>query len=198
MKWDSETLENKPENVMIGKWLPQDDILAHKNIKLFISHCGLGGTVESKYHGVPIVAIPIFGDQEGNAETIVNEGWAVKVDFATLNEKSLSDGITKVLGDSKYSETVQRISKLFRDRPMNARETAVYWVEYVIRHRGAPHLQYPGVHLNFWQTNSLDVIAFLTAALYLVYKLVVFFGKFILSKLCKSRPNDLKNYKKLN
>lgn len=198
MKWDSETLENKPENVMIGKWLPQDDILAHKNIKLFISHCGLGGTVESKYHGVPIVAIPIFGDQEGNAETIVNEGWAVKVDFATLNENSLSDGITKVLSDSKYSETVQRISKLFRDRPMNARETAVYWVEYVIRHRGAPHLQYPGVHLNFWQTNSLDVIAFLTAALYLAYKLMVFFGKCFLSKLCKSRPNDLKNYKKLN
>lgn len=42
MKWDSDLLDGIPKNVMIGKWLPQDDILAHKNVKVFISHCGVG------------------------------------------------------------------------------------------------------------------------------------------------------------
>lgn len=101
MKWETDTLEGKPSNVLIGKWLPQDDILAHKNVKLFVSHCGLGGVAESKYHGVPIVGLPIFGDQEGNADVIVNEGWAVRVDFADMTEKSLSEGINEILNNPK-------------------------------------------------------------------------------------------------
>lgn len=94
-------MEGKPENVLIGKWLPQDDILAHKNVKLFISHCGLGSTVESKYHGVPILAVPLFADQNANSDVVVDEGWGVKLDFATMSEQSLSDGIKEVLGNPK-------------------------------------------------------------------------------------------------
>jgi len=75
---------------------------------------------------------------------------------------------------------------------MNARETAVYWVEYVIRHRGAPHMQYPGVHLNFLQYNSIDVIAFLILAVYVACKLLAFIVKFIFSKLCRKSPNKVK------
>jgi glucuronosyltransferase len=52
MKWETDSLPGKPENVLISKWLPQDDILAHPNIKIFISHCGLGGVVEARFHAV--------------------------------------------------------------------------------------------------------------------------------------------------
>lgn len=101
MKWESDKLEGKPENVFIGKWLPQDDILAHKNVKLFISHCGMGSTVESKYHGVPIVGIPIFADQDFNIDTIVDEGWAIRADLTTLTEQSLSQAINEILENPK-------------------------------------------------------------------------------------------------
>lgn len=50
-----DNLPNKPHNVIIGKWLPQNDILAHPNVKVFISHCGKGGVTEAKYHGVPVL-----------------------------------------------------------------------------------------------------------------------------------------------
>lgn len=96
MKWDDE-IENKPENIFIGKWLPQDDILAHPNIKLFISHCGLGGMVESKYHGVPVLAIPIFADQFNNAKEVVKEGRAIELDFKNFNEKKFSEGIQEMI-----------------------------------------------------------------------------------------------------
>jgi glucuronosyltransferase len=101
MKWESDEMEGQPGNVFISKWLPQDDILAHPNMKLFISHCGLGGIVEAKYHGVPIVGFPLFGDQPGNALNIEKEGWAVTVDLASLSEKSLSDAIKEVIGNPK-------------------------------------------------------------------------------------------------
>lgn len=62
-KYEDESLENLPPNVMIRKWLPQNDILAHKNIVLFITHGGVFGKQEGLYHGVPMLMIPFYGDQ---------------------------------------------------------------------------------------------------------------------------------------
>lgn len=61
-KWD-EPIKIDEKKFMVRKWLPQDDILAHKNVKLFITHGGLLSCTESILRGTPVVGIPIFGDQ---------------------------------------------------------------------------------------------------------------------------------------
>lgn len=100
-KWESDELPEKPDNVLIGNWLPQNDILANRNVKVFVSHCGLGSVVESKYHGVPIVAMPIFADQISNAASVEKEGWGVRVEFATVTEVSLLHAIKNVLENDR-------------------------------------------------------------------------------------------------
>jgi glucuronosyltransferase len=85
---------------------------------------------------------------------------------------------------------------MYRDRPMNARETAAYWVEYVIRHRGAPHLRSPAADLNFLQRNSIDVVALLFAIIYVVFKLITKAFKYLAAKMCKSSKNEKKKLKK--
>lgn len=62
-KWEDEDISKLPKNVMVKPWLPQSDILAHPNVKLFITHGGLMGTQEGVYRGVPMLGIPIFCDQ---------------------------------------------------------------------------------------------------------------------------------------
>jgi glucuronosyltransferase len=62
-KWDDESLKVDKNKFMVRKWLPQDDILAHENVKLFVTHGGLLSCTESIYRGKPVVGIPIFGDQ---------------------------------------------------------------------------------------------------------------------------------------
>ena len=42
-KYENETLPDNPGNIKIGSWFPQRDILAHPNVKLFMTHGGLLG-----------------------------------------------------------------------------------------------------------------------------------------------------------
>jgi hypothetical protein len=37
------------------EWIPQNDILAHPNVLLFVSHGGLNGILESLFHGKPVL-----------------------------------------------------------------------------------------------------------------------------------------------
>lgn len=54
---------HRPSNIMVKKWMPQSDILAHPHVILFISHGGLFGTIEAIYSGIPLLFIPIYGDR---------------------------------------------------------------------------------------------------------------------------------------
>lgn len=49
------------------RWVPQIDILAHKNIKLFITHCGAGAIKQALWFCKPVISIPILWDQFYNA-----------------------------------------------------------------------------------------------------------------------------------
>uniref|UniRef100_A0A336LLK7 CSON001318 protein n=1 Tax=Culicoides sonorensis TaxID=179676 RepID=A0A336LLK7_CULSO len=171
-KFEHDSIENLPSNVLTKKWLPQNDILAHKNTKLFISHMGLGSYVEALYHAVPIIAIPFLGDQITNAAKILNEGWIEIILPSELTESNLKSTLDKMLGTEKYANSVKILSDLFKDKPMSPIDTAIYWIEYVIRHRGATHKKYPGVELNFIQSNSLDVFGFLFVVAYICIKLI--------------------------
>jgi glucuronosyltransferase len=53
----------KPENVEISKFLPLKDILAHPNIKAFVTHGGVLSMQESLWYGKPMVGMPFNGDQ---------------------------------------------------------------------------------------------------------------------------------------
>ena len=63
MKLDPPEHLQVPANVMTKSFLPQADILAHKNVVLFITHCGMHGVMEAIYHNVPMVGMPVFIDQ---------------------------------------------------------------------------------------------------------------------------------------
>lgn len=63
------------------------------------------------------------------------------------------------------------MSTIYRDRPMGPLETAIYWIEYVIRHHGAPHMRSAAAELNFLQRCSLDVLAFLALIFYVLLRI---------------------------
>ena len=49
-KWDEESIPNLPKNVILSKWIPQQDLLAHQNLRVFVSHGGLLSVQEALFH----------------------------------------------------------------------------------------------------------------------------------------------------
>ncbi|XP_013405055.1 UDP-glucuronosyltransferase 2B20 [Lingula anatina] len=158
-------------NTHLVEWLPQNDLLAHPNIKLFITHCGVSSTWETLYHAVPVVAIPLLWDQHQHARKLKERARMGEIiSFGTLNEEELESTILKVLSDKSYKENAVKMSKLLQDAPMSGQEELLYWIKYVIRHNGTLHFHsHAAYNLNWYQYYLLDVIAYKTAARCLYY-----------------------------
>nr|QHU23669.1 UDP-glycosyltransferase [Morella rubra] len=73
-------LERTRGTGMTCGWAPQVEVLAHKAVGAFVSHCGWNSILESLWHGVPIAAWPIYAEQKINAFQMVRDlGLAVEL-----------------------------------------------------------------------------------------------------------------------
>lgn len=161
-----------PPNVITRSWLPQQDLLGHPKTRVFISHCGNLGTQEAKYHGVPVLAVPVAFDQPRNAARMVRKELALSLDWDTLTADSIVEAVNTLVNDTRYSDRMKGLSRILKDQKESPGERAVWWIEYIIRHKGAPHLRYPGKRLHFLQYVSADVVLFLAALVYIFWRLV--------------------------
>ncbi|XP_050419839.1 UDP-glucosyltransferase 2-like isoform X2 [Adelges cooleyi] len=167
MKYEG-NMNGKPGNVMTVKWLPQRDILVHPKVKLFISHGGISGLYEVVDAGVPVLGFPLFFDQPKNIANLVDAGMALSLDLLTMTESEFLNTVTQLINNDTYSSNAKAASDRFKDRPMSPAESVVYWTEYVLRHKGAPHLKSKALDLTWYQCMLLDVIGAIVAALLLI------------------------------
>ncbi|KAL5784192.1 hypothetical protein ACOSQ2_006584 [Xanthoceras sorbifolium] len=83
----SKFIEETSEKGLVVTWSPQLDVLAHKSVGCFMTHCGWNSTLEALSLGVPMVAVPQFSDQTTNAKFVVDV-WEVGV-RVRVNEKGI-------------------------------------------------------------------------------------------------------------
>uniref|UniRef100_A0A8D2DW06 UDP-glucuronosyltransferase n=1 Tax=Sciurus vulgaris TaxID=55149 RepID=A0A8D2DW06_SCIVU len=150
-------------NTRIFDWLPQNDLLGHPKTKAFITHGGTNGIYEAIYHGIPMVGIPMFADQPDNIAHMKAKGAAVEVNFNTMTSADLLSALRTVIYQPSYKENAMRLSRIHHDQPIKPLDRAVFWIEFVMRHKGAKHLRPASHDLTWFQYHSLDVIGFLLA-----------------------------------
>ncbi|XP_008838565.2 UDP-glucuronosyltransferase 2B1-like [Nannospalax galili] len=177
-RFDGKKPDTLGSNTRLYKWIPQNDLLGHPKTKAFIAHGGANGMYEAIYHGIPVVGIPLFADQPDNIAHMVAKGAAVRLDYSTLSTTDLLTALRTVINDPSYKENAMRLSRIQRDQPVKPLDRAVFWIEYVMRHKGAKHLR-PALHdLSWFQYHSLDVIGFLlacvTAVIFIITKCCLF------------------------
>lgn len=73
--------------------------LGHPKVVAFVSHSGMLSTSEAMHCGVPIVGVPLFGDQFANGQAAVESGLGVTVDAVNLNQRVIEDAVTTILSE---------------------------------------------------------------------------------------------------
>lgn len=182
-KWEEDSMIDQPDNVKLVKWAPQRDILANENVKLFITHGGLLSITEAVSSGVPLVGIPVYGDQPFNMAAAEANGVGIKLDINDLTYENIFNAVHTVLSDPEYSTNAKQLAKKFSDRPQSALDDAVFWTEYVIRHKGAPHLQSAATDLSWYQLLLLDIIAATLVSIAIITVLVIYVLKILFIKV---------------
>ncbi|XP_043467683.1 UDP-glucosyltransferase 2-like [Leptopilina heterotoma] len=184
-----------PKNVLTMSWIPQIPVLKHKNTKIFMTHGGLNSAQEGLYFAVPMIGFPLFGDQPLNIRLLADKNVAYEIDYKDITEKSLTKALNAVLYDPKYRNAAKRESQLFRDRPMTATETTVFWVEYIIRN-GANSLRSPSMDMPWWKAELVDVYLFFFTSLLLISYTAFFILKKIICLFNKSLNSNSSKHKK--
>ncbi|XP_069578905.1 UDP glucuronosyltransferase 5 family, polypeptide G1 [Brachyistius frenatus] len=150
-------------NTLLLKWLPQSDLLGHPKTRAFVAHGGTNGMYEAIYHGVPVLGLPLLFDQFDNLHRLKLRGAARVAEAKSLNKDNFLEALQDIIESPSYRNNVRRLSQLHRDQPMSPMDTAVFWIEYVIRNKGAAHLQSAGFSLPWYSYFCLDVAAFILA-----------------------------------
>ncbi|XP_028289331.1 UDP-glucuronosyltransferase 2A3-like [Parambassis ranga] len=155
-------------NTRIVDWMSQKDLLGHPQVKVFVAHGGTNGLQEAIYHGVPVLGIPLLFDQYDNLLRLQERGAGKIIQLADVNGHSFEQGIKEVLHQDSYRQNMQRLSRLHRDQPLAPMDQAIFWVEYVMRHKGAAHLRTEAYKMPWYSYYNFDVLLFMLTAVTLL------------------------------
>ncbi|XP_029971816.1 UDP-glucuronosyltransferase 1-1-like [Salarias fasciatus] len=182
--------ENLPENVKMMSWVPQNDLLAHPGARAFITHAGSHGLFEGLCHAVPMLMVPVTGDQPDNAHKMASRGVGAILNIMSVTTEDIVERLNEIINNTRYKENIQRLSAIHTDRPVDPLTLSVFWTEFVMRHKGAKHLRAAVHDLNWFQYYCLDVAALLATVVVVLVILTVKCMKLCFRKLSRKRKQE--------
>ncbi|MEV4836392.1 macrolide family glycosyltransferase [Nonomuraea sp. NPDC049486] len=91
-----------PPNVEVHRQVPQLAVLRHA--RAFVTHAGMGGTMEGLHHGVPLVAVPQMAEQRANADRIAELGLGKTLPPGQVTAGTLWQAVEDVASDARVRE----------------------------------------------------------------------------------------------
>ncbi|CAM9724853.1 unnamed protein product, partial [Heterosigma akashiwo] len=94
-------------------WAPQAQVVAHPNVKVVVTHCGMGGFYECLQNAKPILAIPFLlsADQPVNAQTAVDGGYGLKLTPERYTAEEVETAIGQLLTDQTFEAAARRVQR---------------------------------------------------------------------------------------
>lgn len=163
-------------NVRMIPWLPQNDILAHENVRLLITHGGLNSLIEAVYHSKPVIVFPVLLDQPGNAMAAEHKGYGIQMKLSNFTAEELEENINRMFTEKHFADNVKFASSILRHKQESPGKRVSFMIDHVIKY-GDFHLQSGALKLSTFQFVMFDIYLFLTGlflAIGLVFALIVY------------------------
>ncbi|XP_068167665.1 UDP-glucuronosyltransferase 3A1-like isoform X2 [Antennarius striatus] len=154
-RWPSHLL--RPPNIRLADWLPLNDLLGHKKTRLFITHGGQNSLLQAVYHAVPVLAIPLFGDQFDNVVRAETKGLGLSIKPSHVTRELLNSTIQTLLQDSRFKSAALYLSRIHKSHPIAPSLRLVHWVEHILRSGGGSHLKLASLSQTWYQRCLLDL-----------------------------------------
>ncbi|PIC25514.1 hypothetical protein B9Z55_018413 [Caenorhabditis nigoni] len=120
------------ENLELVKWAPQTALLNDKRLSAFLSHGGLGSTLETAFLGKPTIMIPIFFDQFRNSNMLSRLGTSITLLKADLrNADKLRTAFHQILHNDSFQRNAEHVADVIRNQPIKPKELVVKYTEFV-------------------------------------------------------------------
>ena len=162
--------------------------LAHSNVHLFISHCGINSVYESIWLGTSILCIPIFADQQDMAQRVEDAGvgrWLHKFTFTSQQLKQTIINMFEEKQRSAREKNLQRIQAWMKLH--GGIERTVDLIETVAEH---------GVELLVPINRSYPWYAYYNFDVYVLWLLVLILLRQCMRHCCYRRRHSSTNQSK--
>ncbi|XP_078533413.1 UDP-glucuronosyltransferase 3A1-like [Lissotriton helveticus] len=180
-KWPTEL--QLAQNARIFDWLPQNDLLGHPKVRLLVTHGGMNSLMESIYHGVPVLGIPLFGDQFDNMVRMAGKKMGIAIPPKQLTAQRFMMTMKQLIEDPRYKLAAAAQSNIHRSDPLPPDQKLVRWIEHIIASKGGAHLRPYSFQQPWYQQYLLDVMAFIFTSVAVVIYICVKLLRTVLSKL---------------
>ncbi|AAS82609.1 ORF129 [Agrotis segetum granulovirus] len=127
------SIYNVSANVYTKSWFPQRDLLKHENVKAFITQAGVQSADEAIDGGVPMITLPMMGDQFYNAHRFEQLGIGIHLDVLKLEKERLDKKIVQVVENRNYKKNIERLRHFINDVPLKSLRKSLWYTNYVIR-----------------------------------------------------------------
>lgn len=77
----------------------------HDKARLFITHGGQNSLLQAVYHAVPVLGIPLFGDQFDNVVRAEAKGLGLTINPTQITRELLSSTIQTIIQDTRFVDT---------------------------------------------------------------------------------------------
>lgn len=109
-------LDRTTSQGLVVPWSPQLEVLAHRAVGVFVTHCGWNSLLESIAGGVPMICRPFFGDQRLNGR-MIEDVWEIglKVEDGVFTKHGVLNSLNKILsqeGGQKMRENIRALKQL--------------------------------------------------------------------------------------
>ncbi|GAA4537833.1 macrolide family glycosyltransferase [Amycolatopsis samaneae] len=102
---DHAALGEVPEHVELHRSVPQLSVLRHA--KAFVTHAGMGSTMEALNFEVPLVAIPQMAEQRANADRIAELGLGKHLPPADVTASNLREAVLSIVDNAEIATNLK-------------------------------------------------------------------------------------------